>query len=60
MIRKDLKTSSQCVKMVKAAKKIKYWVLERSPLKQKIIHSGYATAWVDHPWNIECRCGTPI
>ena len=60
MIRKDLKASSQCVKIVKAANQICFQLRECSPLKQKINYFSYTNAWLDHTWNIVFRCGTPV
>ena len=60
MIRKDLKASSQCMKIVKTANQILGMIKETSPLKQKTIYSCYTNVWLDRTWSIVCRCGIPI
>ena len=60
MIRKDLKASSQCIKIVKTANQILGMIKKRSPLKQKIIYFSYTNVWLDRTWSIVCRCGISI
>ena len=60
MIQKDLKASSQCVKIVKTTNQIVGLIRRTFTFKKKIMYSSYTKAWLDRTWSIVCRCGTPI